>query len=300
MEDRRETAPPSRRPRFGITPIPLRQTPRRRTEGSVPRRSIRPTPSGSRSRSLQITSKALQSPPRRAGSPIAVYPAGISDAYRLCVPAPRASGSAFRPCRRRGSTASLQSDAASPPANAPRPRPPPINVNAAATQTSPAPTRRTAWARHMAAPVRDFLRTETGSAVVLPARAALALIWANTPLRHSYDTLWSTRLSIRIGGGEVAADLRHWVNEGLMTVFFLVVGLEAKRELDVGDLRERRRVAIPALAAIGGMAVPIAIYLAFNAGGAGGEGWGAALSADTALALRAPALLAPRSPPQPP
>jgi Na+/H+ antiporter NhaA len=168
-------------------------------------------------------------------------------------------------------------------------------LNAAPTETSPAPTGRTAWARNMAAPVRDFLGTETGSAVVLLAGAVLAMIWANTPLRHSYDTLWGTRLSIRIGGGEVAADLRHWVNEGLMTVFFLVVGLEAKRELDVGDLREHRRVAIPALAAIGGMAVPIAIYLAFNAGGAGGKGWGAAMSTDTALALGALALLTPRS-----
>ena len=154
---------------------------------------------------------------------------------------------------------------------------------------------RTAWARNMAAPVRDFLGTETGSAVVLLLAAALALAWANTPLRHSYETLWNTRLSIRLGGGEVATDLRHWVNQGLMTVFFLVVGLEAKRELDVGELRERSRVAVPAVAAIGGMAVPVAIYLAFNAGGAGAKGWGTAMSTDTALALGALALLTPRS-----
>jgi Na+/H+ antiporter NhaA len=161
--------------------------------------------------------------------------------------------------------------------------------------TSPAQSGRTAWARNMAAPVRDFLGTETGSAVVLALAALLALIWANSPLRHSYESLWSTRMSIRIGGGEVAADLRHWVNEGLMTLFFLVVGLEAKRELDVGELRERSRVAIPALAAIGGMAVPVAVYLAFNAGGAGQHGWGTAMSTDTALALCALALLTPRS-----
>ena len=147
----------------------------------------------------------------------------------------------------------------------------------------------------MAAPVRDFLGTETGSAVVLLLAAALALVWANTPLRHSYETLWTTRLSIRLGGGEVATDLRHWVNQGLMTIFFLVVGLEAKRELDVGELRERSRVAIPALAALGGMAAPVAIYLAFNAGGAGAKGWGTAMSTDTALALGALALLTPRS-----
>ncbi len=166
----------------------------------------------------------------------------------------------------------------------------------ATAEEHPAPeTGHTAWARNMAAPVRDFLGTETGSAVVLVLAAALALVWTNTPVRHSYETFWTTRLSIRLGSSELSADLRHWVNQGLMTIFFLVVGLEAKRELDLGELRERRRVAIPALAAIGGMAVPVAIYLAFNAGGPGAKGWGAAMSTDTALALGALALLTPRS-----
>jgi len=153
---------------------------------------------------------------------------------------------------------------------------------------------RTAWARNLAAPVRDFLSTETGSAIVVLAGAIAALLWANSPWRDSYESLWSTNLSIRLGGGSVSADLRHWVNEGLMTFFFLVVGLEAKRELDMGELRERRRLAIPVFAAIGGMVLPIAIYLAFNAGGAGGGGWGAAMSTDTALALGALTLLTPR------
>jgi Na+/H+ antiporter NhaA len=154
---------------------------------------------------------------------------------------------------------------------------------------------RTAWARNLATPVRDFLATETGSAIVILAAALVALLWANSPWSHSYESVWTTRLSVRLGGGEVGTDLRGWVNQGLMTLFFLVVGLEAKRELDIGELRERRRLAIPALAAIGGMAVPVAIYLAFNAGGAGGRGWGAAMSTDTALALGALALLTPRS-----
>jgi len=153
---------------------------------------------------------------------------------------------------------------------------------------------RTAWARNLAAPVRDFLSTETGSAIVVLAGAVAALLWANSPWRDSYESLWSTNLSIRLGGGSVSADLRHWVNEGLMTFFFLVVGLEAKRELDMGELRERRRLAIPVFAAIGGMIVPVAIYLAFNAGGAGGGGWGAAMSTDTAFALGTLALLTPR------
>jgi Na+/H+ antiporter NhaA len=154
---------------------------------------------------------------------------------------------------------------------------------------------RTAWARNLAAPVRDFLSTETGSAVVLLAAAVAALVWANSPWRDSYESLWSTKLSITLGGGGVSADLRQWVNEGLMTFFFLVVGLEAKRELDVGELRERSRLTIPVLAAAGGMAVPVAIYLAFNAGGPGAHGWGAAMSTDTAFALGVLALLTPRA-----
>jgi Na+/H+ antiporter NhaA len=154
---------------------------------------------------------------------------------------------------------------------------------------------RTAWARNLAAPVRDFLGTETGSASVLLAGALLALLWANSPWSDSYESLWRTKLAITIGGGGISTDLRHWVNEGLMTFFFLVVGLEAKRELDLGELRERRRLTTPALAALGGMCVPVAIYLAFNAGGPGAHDWGAAMSTDTAFALGAVALLTPRA-----
>src|SRR3989440_8775861 len=105
-------------------------------------------------------------------------------------------------------------------------------------------TGRTAWARNLAAPVRDFLATETGSAVVLLAAAIAALAWANSPWSDSYESLWTTKLSIRLGGTGISLDLRHWVNEGLMTFFFLVVGLEAKRELDMGELRERRRIGL--------------------------------------------------------
>jgi len=154
---------------------------------------------------------------------------------------------------------------------------------------------RTAWARNLAAPVRGFLSTETGGAVVLLAATVVALLWANSPGRDSYESLWTTKMVIRVGGGEVSADLRHWVNEGLMTFFFLVVGLEAKRELDLGELRERRRLAVPAVAALGGVALPIGIYLLFNAGGAGAHGWGTAMSTDTAFALGLLALLTPRT-----
>ena len=151
---------------------------------------------------------------------------------------------------------------------------------------------KTAWARNLAAPVRDYLTTETGGAAVLLCATIVALVWANAP-GDSYESFWTTQLSIRIGESGITMDLREWVNQGLMTLFFLVVGLEAKRELDLGQLRERKRIAIPVVAALGGIAVPIAIFLAFNAGGAGGKGWGAAMSTDTAFALAVLALVAP-------
>jgi Na+/H+ antiporter NhaA len=154
---------------------------------------------------------------------------------------------------------------------------------------------KTAWARNLTAPVRDFLGTETGSATVLLAATLAALVWANSPWPHSYESLWTTKLGVSLGSSSITLDLRHWVNEGLMTLFFLVVGLEAKRELDLGELRERRRLAIPVFAALGGMGVPILIYLAFNAGGAGAHGWGATMSTDTAFALGSLALLTPRA-----
>jgi Na+/H+ antiporter NhaA len=159
---------------------------------------------------------------------------------------------------------------------------------------SPGFSGRTAWARSLAAPVRDFLSTETGSAVALVTATVTALIWANSPGWHAYVSLWSTHLTLSLGHARLTADLRHWVNQGLMTLFFLVVGLEARRELDMGELRQRRRLAIPVLAAAGGMLVPILIFLAINAGGPGTRGWGAAMSTDTAFALGALALLVPR------
>src|SRR5690242_19505325 len=117
---------------------------------------------------------------------------------------------------------------------------------------------RTAWARNLAAPVRSFLSTETGGAVVMLAAAIAALLWANMP-GHSYESFWTTELSIRLGSHGLGTDLRHWINEGMMTLFFLVVGLEAKRELDLGELRERSRLPVPVVAAHGGFPVPIVV-----------------------------------------
>ena len=153
-------------------------------------------------------------------------------------------------------------------------------------------SQRTAWARSVAAPLRDFLRTETGGAAVLLGATVAALVWANSPWSESYESVWTTTLSVQFGGAGISQDLRHWLNEGLMTFFFLVVGLEAKRELDMGELRERRRVGLVIVAAIGGMVAPVLIYLAINAGGDAADGWGAAMSTDTAFALGVLALVA--------
>jgi Na+/H+ antiporter NhaA len=154
---------------------------------------------------------------------------------------------------------------------------------------------KTAWARTKAAPVRRYLRAEAGSSIVLLAATIAALVWANAAT-SSYGSFWATDLSISVGHSSISEDLRHWVNEGLMAFFFFVVGLEARREFDMGELRERRRITLPVLAGIGGMSVPILIYLAFNLGGSGAHGWGAAMSTDTAFALGMLALVGPRCP----
>jgi Na+/H+ antiporter NhaA len=130
---------------------------------------------------------------------------------------------------------------------------------------------------------------------VLLAAAIGALVWANVDT-SSYERLWTTNLSVELADWGISLDLRHWVNSGLMTFFFFVIGLEARREFDLGELRERRRFALPLLAGIGGMAVAVGIYLAFNAGRGSAGGWGVAMSTDTAFALGLLALVGPRFP----
>jgi Na+/H+ antiporter NhaA len=167
-----------------------------------------------------------------------------------------------------------------------------------AAEETPAPRAlvgRTAWARNLEAPMRDFLRTQTGSAAVLLLGAVAALVWVNVDAT-SYEQVWRTTLSVRVGSAGIAQDLRHWVNDGLMTFFFFVVGLEARREFDLGELRDRRRVALPVLAGLGGMVLPVGIYLAINASGSGRGGWGAAMSTDTAFALGMLAIVGRRFP----
>ncbi|MFE7573343.1 Na+/H+ antiporter NhaA [Streptomyces sp. NPDC057521] len=144
-------------------------------------------------------------------------------------------------------------------------------------------------------PLRDFLRTETGSALALVAASVAALVWANVA-PHNYESFWETSLSIEAHPLGIELSLREWVNSGLMALFFFVVGLEARREFDLGELRQRSRMTLPLLAGLTGMAIPILIYLAFAVPDGAGDGWGTAMSTDTAFALGTLALLGKRLP----
>lgn len=134
-------------------------------------------------------------------------------------------------------------------------------------------------------PLQSFLATEASGGIILLGAGVVALLWANSPLRDSYEDLWNAEFTIRLGRWVVSGDLRHWVNDGLMALFFLVVGLEIKREVLTGELRAPRAAALPVIAAVGGMIVPAAFYLAFNAAGPGSRGWGIPMATDIAFAL---------------
>ncbi|MGY1643429.1 Na+/H+ antiporter NhaA [Geodermatophilus sp. SYSU D00703] len=148
------------------------------------------------------------------------------------------------------------------------------------------------------APLRRRLRTEAGSAGLLLVATVVALLWANSPVGDSYDAFWHTELAISVGGAELSLDLQHWVNDGLMVFFFFVVGLEIKRELVMGELTDRRRAAVPALAAVTGLAVPALVYAAFNLGSPAVSAWGVVISTDTAFLLGVLALVGPACPAQ--
>jgi NhaA family Na+:H+ antiporter len=128
------------------------------------------------------------------------------------------------------------------------------------------------------------------------AAAAAAQLWANAPWGDTYERLWSTHLTIGLGSFSVSDDLQGWVNDGLMALFFLVVGLEVKREFLTGELRDRRAAVLPVAAAVGGMVIPALVYLAITAGSEASRGWGVAMPTDIAFALGVLVLAAPRAP----
>jgi len=148
-------------------------------------------------------------------------------------------------------------------------------------------------ARTRAEALRAFFANDLAGGTVLLVAAAFALVWASSPWSESYADLWHTELSI----GPVTEDLRHWVNDLLMALFFFVIGIEIKREVLLGDLRDPRRAALPVVAALGGMLVPAGIYVLFNLGRNGASGWGIPMATDIAFALGVLALLGPRVPP---
>lgn len=153
--------------------------------------------------------------------------------------------------------------------------------------------RRRSLAAQLSAPARRFLSTEAGGAALLLAATVIALLWANSPWSAGYTALWETEAALSFGVWELSMDLGHWVNDGLMAVFFFVVGLEVRREFSVGELTNPRRAAIPVAAAVGGLAVPALLYLTLAPGGQASNGWGVVIGTDTAFMLGALAVVGP-------
>jgi Na+:H+ antiporter, NhaA family len=145
-------------------------------------------------------------------------------------------------------------------------------------------------------PLSDFLAAEASGGIVVVVAALAALVWANSPWQSSYETLWATNVGAVFGRFSFRMDLRHWVNDGLMTIFFFVVGLEIKRELVEGELRDRRKAITPVVAAIGGMVAPALIFLAWTRGTPQANGWGIPMATDIALAVGLLTLAGPRIP----
>jgi Na+:H+ antiporter, NhaA family len=151
-------------------------------------------------------------------------------------------------------------------------------------------------AKYVGRPIAGFLQVEAASGILLLAAAVLAMVWANSPWAGSYEALWDTQVTLRLGSFELSEDLRHWVNDALMVIFFFVVGLEIKYEIVCGELRDPKAASVPIIAAFGGMAVPALIYAAFNAGGEGSVGWGIPMATDIAFAVGVLGLLGRRIP----
>jgi NhaA family Na+:H+ antiporter len=145
-------------------------------------------------------------------------------------------------------------------------------------------------------PIERFMHVEAAAGGVLLASTVIALVLANSPISAAYLHLWETEIGFHVGSLRVSHSLHHWINDGLMALFFFVVGLEVKRELVLGELRDPRRAALPIVAAIGGMLVPAAIYLALRAGTPSQRGWGIPMATDIAFVVGCMAVLGPRIP----
>src|SRR5829696_5794129 len=145
-------------------------------------------------------------------------------------------------------------------------------------------------------PFQDFAHKQSSGGILLILATVVALVWANSPWGDSYAALWGSKLTVGLGDLSLSKDLTHWINDGLMAIFFLVVGLEIKRELLVGELSSVRSAALPIAAAVGGAVVPALIYLALNAGTEGAAGWGIPMATDIAFTLGVLALLGGRAP----
>lgn len=152
--------------------------------------------------------------------------------------------------------------------------------------------RSTLFGRAISAPAQQFIHTEGASGRLLLIAAVIALVWANSPWSDVYERIWGHEVTLNIGFINVQEDLRHWVNDGLMAIFFFLITLEVKREVTRGELSSRRKAALPLAAAFGGMFVSAGIYLLFNFGGEHPNGWGIPIATDTAFALGALALTA--------
>ena len=151
-------------------------------------------------------------------------------------------------------------------------------------------------AEWLLSPIQGFLHQQTSGGVILLACTAFALAWSNSIWADSYNQIWHTKLTVGYGVFELSKPLLLWINDGLMAIFFFVVGLEIKREILAGELSSIRQASLPIMAAIGGMLVPALIYFLLNAGGEGGSGWGIPMATDIAFALGVLALLGTRAP----
>jgi Na+:H+ antiporter, NhaA family len=171
-----------------------------------------------------------------------------------------------------------------------------VGIPARSRGKAVAQARSSYSARRLLLPVQKFVHTEVNGGLILLAAAVLAMVWANSRWAGSYEALWNTEVSLRVGRFLLAHSIREWVNDGLMVLFFFVVGLELKREIVRGELSDWRRASLPVAAAVGGMVIPACVYIAFNYPEPTVRGWGIPMATDIAFALGVLALLGDRIP----